>query len=663
MGRIGFVLGLAFALSLGLTACASPSRGRRGGVGGPPADGETTWTVLVYGHADHNLSNSLVRDMQEMSRARLGDDVKLVVVADWDASQSISDREERFPEGTEWYVIEGGGEPPLLVAQEEEQDLDDPAVLEATIVRAFEENPADRYALILWDHGGAWDGGFGADSQNGTVTDHDAMPVVDLAAAVRSALDTVGLEGDRPLELLSFDTCLMGGAEVAYELRDLAAVYVANAEIDYGDGWDYEGALTWIAEHPDATPAEIAAAEVELWDAHHAEATFSDRVLRSHIAIDTTALDDLAVAVAYVVESWAVSPTVTGVEVGRTAFSVLPPYSKTLEQADATPALRDLGQLLDAIAAGSSDPTVAGAATTARTALASATLGGSHGAIRTIVGQSGLHTEMSPAAFLDRERLDRYAAKAPAWAEATGWLAALEALASMNDGAPPAIEHELTMGDDGGEHAGPTIVFQVQDDDVAQASVDVAIQHPEDPSRVVYFGLAAFGAIAPGETYAFPWDGTLTSIGDGDAAQPVQVARWMDMGVDPSTGEALPQILAIPAILSVPGDESTVQATLLFMDGDAEIELVVLTEQSVSFMLADLARDFPGVQLTPVYSVYDATTGEAVDLAPGTTIDVPASGTIPLTSTRAPAGQYVLMTQATDVWGNTALVADAVAMP
>ena len=35
----------------------------------------------------------------------------------------------------------------------------------------------------------------------------------------------------------------MAGAEVAFEFSTLADVYIANAEIDYGDGWDYDGVL------------------------------------------------------------------------------------------------------------------------------------------------------------------------------------------------------------------------------------------------------------------------------------------------------------------------------------------------------------------------------------------------------------------------------------
>src|SRR5215470_6832433 len=187
---------------------------------GDDGDGAPSWTVFVYGHADHNLSASLVKDMAEMSKATLSPDFQLVVMADWNASQMDADG-KNYPSGSEWYRIRGGGQPPELLETVAEQNLDDPAVLEASVTKAFRDFPADRYGLILWDHGGAWEGGYGSDTQNGTNEMPTAMPAPQLAGAVDRALKTVGLDGPRPLEFFAFDTCLMGGAEVVSELENV----------------------------------------------------------------------------------------------------------------------------------------------------------------------------------------------------------------------------------------------------------------------------------------------------------------------------------------------------------------------------------------------------------------------------------------------------------
>ena len=87
--------------------------------------------------------------------------------------------------------------------------------------------PADRYSLILWDHGGGPICGYGHDEQYNAM-----MSVSDLRAAVASSLSG-------KLEMLGFDACLMGSVECAWAFRDLADYYVASEEIEPGQGWNY----------------------------------------------------------------------------------------------------------------------------------------------------------------------------------------------------------------------------------------------------------------------------------------------------------------------------------------------------------------------------------------------------------------------------------------
>ncbi|HEX6766816.1 MAG TPA: hypothetical protein VF103_15080, partial [Polyangiaceae bacterium] len=71
-----------------------------GDIGDDPVP-ERTWTIFVYGHGDHNLSYSLLSDLREMASADLGSDVNVLVLTDWDASQTIagSDPPENYPDG------------------------------------------------------------------------------------------------------------------------------------------------------------------------------------------------------------------------------------------------------------------------------------------------------------------------------------------------------------------------------------------------------------------------------------------------------------------------------------------------------------------------------------------------------------------------------------
>jgi len=256
-----------------------------------------TWTILVYGHADHNLSYSLIRDIQEMNNAVIGDHIRVLVFADYCSGRTNPLTSLPYPSGTEWLGINGNGTPETLIATDVEMNFDDPAILRACVDAVFTALPADRYGLVLWNHGGSWDGGYGHDQQDTPSNfgdDGAGMSIAQVASAVSLGLSDAGLVGTRPLEFFGFDTCLMAGNEVVYEMRNLAKTYLACAEIDFGQGWDYTATLSYISANPDATANTIATEEVAHWDAHHASASQSDSYVRAHAALDLSQCDAYA---------------------------------------------------------------------------------------------------------------------------------------------------------------------------------------------------------------------------------------------------------------------------------------------------------------------------------------------------------------------------------
>ena len=229
--------------------------GSTGGGGGttvrPP-----TWTVLVYANGDNNIAPNLWIDMIEMVRAKLTPDIGLYVYADYPAGEPVPGTADVFPSGSELMHIIGNGEVETLSTKAEE-DFDNPTTLSAAITSVFTAHPADRYGLILWDHGGGWRYGFGGDEQNGTRTGR-SIAVEAVATAVRTGIAGANLRSDQPLEFFSYDTCLLGSPEVAAPLAGLARVFIANAELDYADGWDYQSIFTWLAANQVASAADFA---------------------------------------------------------------------------------------------------------------------------------------------------------------------------------------------------------------------------------------------------------------------------------------------------------------------------------------------------------------------------------------------------------------------
>ena len=99
--------------------------------------------------------------------------------------------------------------------------------------------PANHFALILWDHGGAWLGD-SRDQWRSVINDYtsnDQIRTPELRQAISEALSRAGRS---KLDLLGFDACLMGSLEVLYELRNVASYVVASSFSEPGYGWCYE---------------------------------------------------------------------------------------------------------------------------------------------------------------------------------------------------------------------------------------------------------------------------------------------------------------------------------------------------------------------------------------------------------------------------------------
>ena len=93
------------------------------------------------------------------------------------------------------------------------------------------EYPAQRYILILWDHGNGPIEGFGYDECYGG----DGLTLGELGKALSQPEFA-----DISFEMIGFDACLMGNLETAYALPNNVAYMTASAEREPVGGWNYE---------------------------------------------------------------------------------------------------------------------------------------------------------------------------------------------------------------------------------------------------------------------------------------------------------------------------------------------------------------------------------------------------------------------------------------
>ena len=107
--------------------------------------------------------------------------------------------------------------------------------------------PADKYGLILWDHGGGSISGYGHDENFG----NDSMTLLELNFALKQSM-----AADIKLEFLGFDTCLLGTVEMSVIAADYARYLIGSEDLIPGDGWDYHF-LSVLNKNPHMDGAQL----------------------------------------------------------------------------------------------------------------------------------------------------------------------------------------------------------------------------------------------------------------------------------------------------------------------------------------------------------------------------------------------------------------------
>lgn len=121
-------------------------------------------------------------------------------------------------------------------------NMGDDASLQDFLEYGFDNFPADRYGLIMWDHGSGATGGLCHDEITG-----DSLYYPEIYGALKNA--TKGMRGT-PFAFIGFDACLMGSYEMALHLVPFAEYMIASEELEPGTGWSYDGWLPKLVQNP-----------------------------------------------------------------------------------------------------------------------------------------------------------------------------------------------------------------------------------------------------------------------------------------------------------------------------------------------------------------------------------------------------------------------------
>ena len=208
-------------------------------------DGTDTVTVLVLMNGSDLESEygEATADLREMVRAEKSDRVNILVetagTRNWDPYFGISARHAQ-----RWKV--GSGRLELLDDSLPQLDVTIPSTLSDFIRWGVQNYPADRYILLLWDHGGGPVYGFGYDE----FQPYTATLTID---EIQTALKDGGVYFD----LIGMDCCLMSSLEVCYALYDYCDYTLLSEDFEPACGWAHSEWLSALAKNPAIPTPEL----------------------------------------------------------------------------------------------------------------------------------------------------------------------------------------------------------------------------------------------------------------------------------------------------------------------------------------------------------------------------------------------------------------------
>lgn len=237
----------------------------------------TKWTFMVYLDADNNLESAGLDDFLEM--ASVGSTTGVNIIVQMDRVSGFTSSYGNWTD-TRRFLIQSGDTPSVTPVQNlGEQNMGDPAVLRDFVEWSITNYPAEHYALSIWNHGGGWRrlqerlaerarsiisrGEFDTGVARAVAwddTDNDKLYMKEVQQALEAAKQRLQerLNTDVKIDVVGFDACLMGMAEIAYAMRNVANYMVGSEELEPGDGWPYDTILSDIVATPLITPENLA---------------------------------------------------------------------------------------------------------------------------------------------------------------------------------------------------------------------------------------------------------------------------------------------------------------------------------------------------------------------------------------------------------------------
>ena len=258
------------------TAYTPNNMGGNGGAGAPtePENTETesdqTWSIYWYlcGSDLETNFGCATTDLAEMEQVDLPANVNIIIqtggAKEWQNDTISANKIQRW-----LYNSEGL----QLIDEQSAENMGDPETLTDFLTYAHDNYPADREAVIFWNHGGGTTGGVAFDENYY----YDSLSLNEISESFEEVWD-----GEK-IELVGFDACLMATIDVAAVLEPYANYMVASQELEPGAGWDYTGWISALAKDPGMDGADLGIAICNTYFDYYDDEDCSEQVTQSVI--------------------------------------------------------------------------------------------------------------------------------------------------------------------------------------------------------------------------------------------------------------------------------------------------------------------------------------------------------------------------------------------
>ena len=244
-------------------------------------DGTDTVTVLVLMNGSDLESEyqEATEDLLEMIRADKSERVRILVetvgTKKWDKRLGISSRRSQ-----RYRVTDKG----LTLVDDSLGQLDTtvPSTLSDFIRWGAQNYPADRYILLLWDHGGGPVYGFGYD---------EFQPYT--ASLTIDEMQTALKNGGVTFDLIGMDCCLMSSLEVCCALYESCDYALLSEDFEPSCGWSHSEWLSALAKNPAIPTPELGKIAID------ASVKAAKRLIDSDDGLTLALIDESYIALLY----------------------------------------------------------------------------------------------------------------------------------------------------------------------------------------------------------------------------------------------------------------------------------------------------------------------------------------------------------------------------